>query len=218
VRPFLLDAGVSRLAAAFASHPDADHVAGLPAVHAGVPFERLFGNGRPLPAGVAAALPPAAPFLRGARFERAGVVVESLWPPEGAEPWSDNDGSLVLRVTYGATAFLLLADVELGAEAALVEGSAPGGRAPLAADVVKVAHHGSRTSSGAALVAATAPRWAVVSAGRVRRPAREVLRRWEEAGAEIAYAPARFLSDGEAVVRADPSGAVDALAILRERP
>jgi competence protein ComEC len=58
----------------------------------------------------------------------------------------------------------------------------------VATDVVVVPHHGSRTSSSEAFVAALQPRWAVVSAGHRNRwgfPAAPVVARWESAGAEV---------------------------------
>ncbi len=108
--------------------------------------------------------------------------------------------------------------MEAAGEAAAV---AAGG---LAADVVKVPHHGSRRSSGAAFVAAAGARFAVVSVGRGNRfgfPHAEALARWREAGALVLRTDegaVRFLSDGRA---ARPVPAADALAPLatsRERP
>ena len=94
----------------------------------------------------------------------------------------------------------------------------------LPADVVKVAHHGSRRSSTAPFVAAVRPRFAVVNAGRGNRygfPHPEALARWRAAGAEIVETEggaARFLSDGASVRRVEAALVLDPLAILRERP
>ncbi len=130
---------------------------------------------------------------------------------------SGNDASLVLRVRYGRTAFLFPGDVEAAGEEAAVR------RGGLAADVVKVPHHGSRTSSSPGLVAAVRPRFAVVSVGATNRfgfPRPETLERWRVSGAEVLRTDGgaiRFLSDG-AQVRRVPAGAVlDPLATLRER-
>jgi competence protein ComEC len=129
----------------------------------------------------------------------------------------ENDASLVLRVAFGATAFLFPGDVEEAGEAAA---AAAGG---LRADVVKVAHHGSRRSSTPPFVEATRPRFAVVSHGRGNRygfPHAEALERWREAGAErveTVDGAARFLSDGLGVRRVPASDVLDPLAILRER-
>ena len=76
---------------------------------------------------------------------------------------------------------LLTGDIERPAEWALVE------KDPRA-DVLLVPHHGSRTSSSEAFIAAVSPRWAVVPAGyrnRFGHPAREVLARYEAAGVRV---------------------------------
>jgi competence protein ComEC len=218
VVPLLRDLGVRRLAAVFVSHPHPDHVLGLAAVAEAFPAERVFSNGD---AGdgasreILATLRPE-PLAPGARWERAGVTFEI----GGGDrtPLASNDASLVLRVVYGRTAFLFTGDVEARGEAAAV---LAGG---LAADVVKVPHHGSRTSSSAAFVEAVRPRYAVVSLAtnnRFRFPHEEALARWRAVGAQILRTDegaVRFLSDGRAV-RVVPSGTVlDPLAILTERP
>jgi competence protein ComEC len=71
-----------------------------------------------------------------------------------------SDNSIVLGVADGTETFLLAGDIEKRAENELV-----GEQAPLAADFLKVPHHGSRTSSTDDLVAAVAPQVAVVSVG-----------------------------------------------------
>jgi competence protein ComEC len=70
-----------------------------------------------------------------------------------------------LRITYGERAILLVGDAERDEEGSLL-GVA---RSRLRADVLKVGHHGSRTSSSPAFLAAVAPSYAVVSAGRRNR-------------------------------------------------
>src|SRR5690606_41646610 len=103
-------------------------------------------------------------------------------------PWIDrNEGSVVLRAEFGGTSFLLTGDAEAGAEAALV---ARYGDA-LASTVVKVGHHGSRTSSTAPFVAAASDSttaFAVVSVAARNRyglPDEEPLARWAAAGAAV---------------------------------
>jgi competence protein ComEC len=89
----------------------------------------------------------------------------------------------VLLVRAGPHAILLTGDIERGAEIELLaSGSLP------RVDVLIVPHHGSRTSSTPALVAATRPRWALVAAGYRNRwgfPKPDVVKRWREAGAEV---------------------------------
>jgi competence protein ComEC len=218
VVPLLRDLGVRRLAAVFVSHPHPDHVLGLAAVAEAFPIDRVFSNGE---AGdgasrdVLAALHPE-PLAPGARWERAGVAFEVA----GGDriPLASNDASLVLRVVHGRTAFLFPGDVEARGEAAA---ASAGG---LAADVVKVPHHGSRTSSSAAFVDAVRPRYAVVSlasGNRFRFPHEEALARWRAAGAQVLRTDegaVRFLSDGRAVCLVPAGTTLDPLAIFAERP
>jgi competence protein ComEC len=74
-----------------------------------------------------------------------------------------NDNSLVLKITYRRRAFLFVGDAEHFEEQKLLA------RGDLRADVLKVGHHGSRTSSSAAFVAAVAPSQAVISVGARNR-------------------------------------------------
>ncbi|MDO9445060.1 MAG: hypothetical protein Q7K37_07045, partial [Dehalococcoidia bacterium] len=110
------------------------------------------------------------------------VSIEVLAPPvatRGRAHASSNDASLVLLVTVGERRILLPADIEASAEAWLIESGQP-----LAADVLVVPHHGSRTSSTPAFVEAVAPAVAVVSAGAGNpfgHPLPEVLSRYEGA-------------------------------------
>jgi competence protein ComEC len=91
-----------------------------------------------------------------------GVTVEVLAPCPGVAPdASANDSSLVLRLTYGRRAALLVGDAEHEEEQALLA-LAPGS---LRADLLKVGHHGSRTSSSPPFLAAVRPALAAISAG-----------------------------------------------------
>jgi competence protein ComEC len=108
--------------------------------------------------------------------------VEILWPPAGAAACNFNDQSLVLRFEHGRRRVLFAGDVEAPAEAALAR------EADLRADVLKVPHHGSRTSSTPAFVEAVAPATAVISLGldnQFRFPAPEVEARYGERLARI---------------------------------
>jgi len=217
VVPLLRDLGVRRLAAVFVSHPHPDHVLGLAAVADAFPIERIFSNGD-LGDGeareVLLSLAPA-PLAPGDRWERAGVVFEVRGGDR--EALAPNDASLVLRVSFGRTAFLFPGDVERAGEAAAVA------RGGLAADVVKVPHHGSRTSSTAPFAAAVRPALAVVSLAEGNRygfPHEEALLRWRAVGAEVLRTDegaVRVLSDGERVRRLAAADALDPWAVLREQ-
>ena len=117
---------------------------------------------------------------------RFGSVEASvLWPPptESINAPSRNNDSVVIRLQFGERALLLTGDIETGAENALV-------RAPtdLHVDVVKVAHHGSKTSSTEKFVASARPSVAIISVGQTSvfgHPHKEVVERWKASGAEV---------------------------------
>jgi competence protein ComEC len=185
VVPALRALGVTRLDVVAASHADLDHRGGLAAVLAAVPAERLW-----LPRG-AAGDPVFAPLVaaaraRGVRVEEKGagdplervgdLEIRAVWPPrEAPGGLSRNDRSLVLRIAVGSRTVLLPGDVEAPAEEILSRLGTE-----LRAGVVKLPHHGSRTSSTAALLDAAGGDVAIVSAPRASRfgmPHAEVLAR-----------------------------------------
>jgi competence protein ComEC len=111
-----------------------------------------------------------------------GAIVEVLAPcPTFSSDWGPNDNSLVVRITYGARSLLFVGDAEHQAEATLLATVVD----RLHADVLKVGHHGSRTSSTPAFIAAVAPRDAIISAGcrnRFGHPHPQTLATLREAG------------------------------------
>jgi competence protein ComEC len=113
------------------------------------------------------------------------VQIEVLWPPAAThanEPSRNND-SIVLRITFGRRSLLLTGDIEKSGESALVAAGKE-----LKADVVKVPHHGSRTSSTAPFVAATKANVAIVSVGQYSmfgHPHPDVVERWQANGAHV---------------------------------
>jgi competence protein ComEC len=113
------------------------------------------------------------------------VVVEVLWPPptDSVEAsWRNNDGT-VLRVHYGSQTFLFAADVEKEAEARILQLPVD-----LRSGIVKVAHHGSKTSSTQNFINATGASLAIVSVGRTSifgHPNKEVVERWRAGGATV---------------------------------
>ena len=133
------------------------------------------------------------------------VRIHILAPgPENAAE-NTNDASVVLRLTYGKTAFLFTGDAEKAAETNLNARYGP----LLESTVVKVAHHGSSTSSTPAFVRYAAPdsgAIAVVSVARRNKyglPDEKALRRWHERGADVRLTAEQgavwLRSDGERV-------------------
>ncbi len=114
-----------------------------------------------------------------------GVTAQVLWPRASADESapSRNNDSVVLQFNFGETFILFTGDVEKGAELAIV-----GEGLDLRSDIVKVAHHGSRTSSVQALVDASRPSMAVISVGRSSifgHPHKDVVERWRASGAQV---------------------------------
>jgi competence protein ComEC len=203
VSPYLWSRGLKRLDVVALTHADHDHVDGLSAVLANFQvgelwigrdderpaFERLLAEARSR--GI-----PIVQKARGAESDWHGAQTTVLWPPAagpgGATP---NDASLVLRLTDGHVHFLLTGDIEKHTEEELVEE-----HAPLAADFLKAAHHGSKTSSTEEFVAAVAPRLAAVSVGEANpfgHPSKSVVERFEQRGVRL--------------LRTDRDGAITAL-------
>ena len=98
----------------------------------------------------------------GGRFTIDEVVFEVLWPPPGLEPRRLNDASVVLRVSYGTVAILLTGDIEAAAQLELMSA------ADVNAAVLKVPHHGSKTSAPEFL-SAVRPAVAVIQVGAENR-------------------------------------------------
>jgi competence protein ComEC len=114
---------------------------------------------------------------RGFVRDAGGCAVACLAPPRFIKAArTENDHSLVLRVSDGAHSFLFTGDIEKGVEGELVAALGPG----LASDVLKVPHHGALTSSSARFLDAVRPRLAVISVQAFSRfgfPRREVVQR-----------------------------------------
>ena len=123
----------------------------------------------------------------GQRWQLDGVLIEVLAPDSAwtATQHDANETSVVLRVSYGRRRFLFMGDAERKEEAWLLS------RLPaeaLRADVLKLGHHGSRTSSGADFVRAVAPLVGLVSVGAgnsYRHPSPEVLERFALLGVPL---------------------------------
>lgn len=126
------------------------------------------------------------PAHAGKRVEIGGVVIDVLWPPSvlpsalGKKP---NNTSVVATVEYGGKRMLFTGDIEEIVEETLVRT-----RADLRTDILKVAHHGSRTSSSEVFLEKAQPSIAVISSGEDNRhghPHQEVLDRFKKIGVEV---------------------------------
>lgn len=180
---YLAARGIDRLDAVWISHPDDDHCGGLPAVLQTVPADAVVES--PVGESISGmtALPQAVPLRRaavGERYAYGAMTFEVLGPLQDYA--ESNNDSTVFRLQYDGFTMLFCGDMEAQAERDLLEDGAA-----LRADVLKVAHHGSDTSTSAALLEAVQPRYAVISSGEDRSmlPRNAVLQRLHTAGAEI---------------------------------
>lgn len=194
VNPYLQAVGVGQLDVVIASHDDIDHTGGLASVFAHHPVRWLLSS-----------LPPEAMLFQspqylaqppqrqsqcsaGQSWQWDGVRFEMLHPAGEGEvntEIKDNDKSCVLKITSSGGALLLTGDIEKRAELALLA------RYPsetLKSDIMIVPHHGSKTSSGSAFIAAVAPQSVIISNGylnRFRHPKPDIVQRYVAQHAQV---------------------------------
>jgi competence protein ComEC len=211
VSQYLWSCGLDKVDYILATHADADHIDGLSDV------ARNFQVRGAIVARTPAADPEYARFATtmrevGVPVEKIGagdllgfgdVSAQVLWPPAGADenaPSRNND-SIMLLIRYGDKTFLMTGDIEKQGEAAVLREGIN-----LKSDLVKVAHHGSKTSSIEEMVMATRPSLAIISVGRTSmfgHPNKDVVERWRASGAEVMTTGQRgtilVVTDGQAL-------------------
>jgi competence protein ComEC len=191
VSPYLWSRHVHRLDVVALSHAHSDHMGGMPAILRNFrPRELWVGHNPPIPA-YQALLSEAASLGIQVRSFSAGdtmpfgvATVRVLSPAPRYEPHDSatNDDSLVLHLSYAGHSALLEGDAEAPSEAAML--SLPPG--DLSSDLLKVGHHGSKTSTIAPFLARVAPHLAVISVGpfnSYHHPRWETLDKLENEGA-----------------------------------
>jgi competence protein ComEC len=191
--PFLWTTGVRRIDTLVVTHAHPDHAGGVPFLLRAFGVGEVWEGPAPLTDKAYAILDEALArarvgrrtVVRGAVADWDGVSVEVLGPRPRRPPRSvRNDDSVVLALRFGEVRFLLTGDIEAVAEAELLRETGM----VLAAAVLKVPHHGSRSSSSTGFVGAVGPVLAVASAGARNpfgHPHPDVLRRYREAGALV---------------------------------
>ncbi len=182
VSRYLWHRWITRIDRMVLSHTDVDHAGGVPAILRNFKVSRLEYGGaaiEPLMTNVfdaaAAKSVPATPVHAWTRETVAGVLVETLNPPEGEPVGSTNEGSVVLHFSHGRFSCLLTGDLERSAESRVVARTGD-----MRSLLLKVAHHGSRWATMDPLLDQAHPRWGIISVGRNNpfgHPSREVVER-----------------------------------------
>ena len=186
---YLQKQGVEELQYVFCSHAHEDHVGGLAAALAFFPANHVYSPVTETSTkcfqdfvkytqqqGLQVEVPTV-----GTVWQLGGATVTMLGPV--AQYGETNDTSIVLRVDYGATSFLLTGDMESDAERDLVNSGAN-----LKADILQVGHHGSSTSTSYLFLNAVLPEMGVISCGvnnKYGHPHEETLSILRDAGVDV---------------------------------
>ncbi len=206
VSPYLWSRGIKQIDVVALTHAHQDHLGGLPAI-----FENFrvgeFWIGRDIQSAtyrqVLAAARAHGVLIRhlkqGDSFSEDGVSGNILWPDDLSEGQSaKNDDSLVMRLTDGAESLLLAGDIERPSERKILADEQSVG-----VNFLKVAHHGSKTSTTDPFLSAAHPAFAAISVGRDNifgHPSPEVTDRLEAAGVRV------YRTDRDGAVTASTDG------------
>lgn len=220
--PLLKKRGIQRLDAVVLTHADQDHAGGLQAVLQDIPVSALLFNGTLSERGIEASLMTTAldrgvklyPVSRGMALrlpDGTGLYILGPEPDEAGERElkslkEQNHSSVVFRLAMGGGSFLFTGDMDKEAEASFIAAAhavnVPGPSSPV---ILKVAHHGSKTSTALSWLRFWRPAAAVVSAGvnnAYGHPNGEVTARLEGEGAAVL----RTDRHGEVQIAADGEG------------
>ncbi|MBQ3013725.1 MAG: MBL fold metallo-hydrolase, partial [Clostridia bacterium] len=191
VNPYLAERNIKHLNYVVATHPHADHYGGLTEILHEVTADTIFSPFKKTD------IPAFNRFVNyvhytmrnqitvptvGQQFYLGSARVTVLGPLR-LDYEDINDTSLVLKIEYGELAFLFTGDMEGAAEIELVNTGVD-----LSADVIKVGHHGSYSSSWYQFLRAVAPKYGVISCGRDNEyghPHESVLSRYRDADVKL---------------------------------
>lgn len=192
VLTYLKHFGVEQIDLMVSTHPHGDHLGGLPTVLNAIPTDAiwcadstydtyLYQNFTQLVAQKGFNISHPEP---GTVYQQDGLSITVLGPLNSADAYTDlNDTSLVLMVQFGEKRFLFTGDMEAYAEQELVHA-----HMNLKADVLKVGHHGSYSSTSQVFLDQVDPEYAVISCGRDNEyghPHNGPMNRLEEAEVEL---------------------------------
>ncbi len=188
---YLKSQGIKRLDIVIATHPHADHIGGLNTVIKDFDIGQILMNRKTantrayedlVDAIAAKKLKPVEPVV-GKTYSLGEAVFTILAPSSLTNSDELNDYSIVIRIVYRGKSFLLEGDATAGSEQTMLQSGLD-----LKSDVLKVAHHGSSTSSIQTFLKAVSPQYAVISVGvnnDYHHPAPSTVKRITDSGAKI---------------------------------
>ncbi|EAH3840640.1 DNA internalization-related competence protein ComEC/Rec2, partial [Listeria monocytogenes] len=183
--PVLKSKGINSLDKVIITHSDADHMEGLDDLQKNITIKELiFAKGaenKPIMKEALAAMPKVKQtiILAGAKWQIGENSFECLYPDKAGE--GGNDDSIVLKAVLDGKIWLFTGDLEANGEKGISE-------QPIKADILKVGHHGSKTSSSKEFIQKVKPTFAVISCGlnnRFGHPHAETINTIETAGVTI---------------------------------
>jgi beta-lactamase superfamily II metal-dependent hydrolase len=203
---YLKSQGIRDIDILIATHPHSDHIGGMQEILKNFNVRNVIDSGMPHTTTTYNKFLETidrnnisySTIKRGESFSPTpGLVFLVLSAPDGSKDQDLNDGSIVLRATYGRVNVLFEADAGSSTEESMT-----GSGLPLESQVLKVAHHGSPHASGRAFLERVRPDVAIISAGAENPynfPAEDTVFRLEDAGALLF----RTDTDGTVIVRTD---------------
>jgi len=200
IAPFLHYKKISRIDTVVLSHPHPDHLLGLIHIMNNFKVQNIWKTAVPVN-------PQTYPLWGKAVYDHGlhvslisshsaggnihGAKIDILWPPpqetyqtiNAKTMEAVNDSSVVLKITYGNTSFLIPGDISAAIEKTMIQSGAD-----LKSDVLVVPHHGSNLSSSTEFIEAVGCRYAVVSSGKsnvFKHPHPSVIERYLRAGVKV---------------------------------
>ncbi len=208
ILPYLRSQSIQKLDALFLTHPDMDHIGGAPSILRRVTVKRVFAGGddwnektHPLLYRILRERRlKLTPLDRGKSIEMGEGVKLRVLNPGNDKRTTDNEDSLVIRLEYGNSCLLLTGDAGAEAEANMLHGGED-----LRAQLIKIAHHGSRFGSMERFLKAVHPQAAIILVGKRNRfghPAPAVMERLEGMHVRV------YRTDRDGAITAETDGNV----------